>query len=72
LMVWAVLMVAGITFPHLGGYDLFLVSLPFAYVFAAGVFSDLLESRHRPLVFGVLSGILLAHAMFSVLGLARF
>ncbi len=72
LIVWAVLMLAGITLPHLGGYDLFLVALPFAFVFIAGVFSDLLETQYGPLVFGVVSGILLAHAIFSVLGLARF
>lgn len=72
LIVWAVLMIVGITFPHLGGYDLFLVSLPFAYVFVAGVFSDLLETKQGPLFFGVLAGILLAHALFSVMGLARF
>jgi len=72
LIVWGALMLAGITLPHVGGYDLFVVSLPFGYVFIAGVFADLLETPQGPLVFGVLSGILLAHALFSVLGLARY
>ena len=72
LIVWAGLMIAGIIFPHLGGYDLFLVSLPFAYVFVAGVFADLLETQHSAIVFGVLFGIVVAHAGFSLLGLMRF
>ena len=71
LIVWALLMFAGITLPHLGGYDLFLISLPFAYVFIAGVFSDLLETQQTGIVMGVLAGVVLAHAMFSMLGLAR-
>lgn len=71
LIVWALLMVAGVVLPHLGGYNLFLVSLPFAYVFIAGVSADLLETQQAGLVFGMLAGIILAHAMFSVLGLSR-
>lgn len=71
LIVWALLMLSGITLPHLGGYDLFLISLPFAYVFIAGVFADLLETHQTGIVFGVLAGVMLAHAMFSVLGLTR-
>lgn len=71
LIVWALLMAAGIMLPHLGGYNLFVISLPFAYVFLAGVSADLLETRQAGLVLGVLAGIILAHAMFNVLGLFR-
>ena len=71
LIVWALLMFAGVTLPHLGGYNLFLVSLPFAYVFVAGVSADLLETQQAGLVLGVLAGIILAHAMFAILGLSR-
>jgi hypothetical protein len=71
LIVWALLILAGITFPHMGGYDLFLVSLPFAYVFLAGVFADLLETRQAGLALGVLTGMVLAHAAFSLMGLMR-
>jgi hypothetical protein len=71
LIVWALLMIAGVVLPHLGGYNLFLVSLAFAYVFIAGVSADLLETHQAGLVLGVLAGMILAHAMFSVLGLAR-
>ncbi len=72
LIVWALLMIAGILLPHLGGYNLFLVALPFAYVFIAGIAADLLETGQGGLVLGVLAGIILAQAMFNVLGLFRF
>ena len=48
-----------------------IFALPFAYVFIAGVFADLLETHQTGLVLGVLAGVVLAHAMFSVLGLTR-
>ncbi len=71
LEVFALLIVLGITLPHLGGYNLFVAALPFAYVFIAGVFTDLLETRYASLVLGVVAGVLLAQAIFSVMGLLR-
>ncbi len=71
LVTFGVLIVLGITLPHLGGYDLFVASLPFAFVFIAGVFADLLETSYGSLVTGILTGILAAHAAFSVAGLMR-
>jgi hypothetical protein len=71
LLAFGVMIVLGITMPHLGGYDLFVASLPFAFVFIAGVFADLLESSYGSLVKGILAGILAAHAAFSVAGLMR-
>jgi hypothetical protein len=71
LIVWVFLMVAGIMLPHLGGYNLFVISLPFAYVFLAGVSADLLETSQAGLVLGVLAGIVLAHAMVNILALFR-
>jgi hypothetical protein len=71
LLVWAVLLGLGISLPHLGGYNLFVVALPFAFVFLAGVFADLLETRQSGLVLGVVTGVILAHAIFSIGGLLR-
>jgi hypothetical protein len=71
LTAFALVILLGITMPHLGGYNLLVAALPFAYVFIAGVFSDLLETRYSSLVFGVLTGIILAHALVSVLGLVQ-
>ncbi len=72
LLVWAVLLSQGIVMPHLGGYNLFLISLPFAFVFISGIFSDLLETQYGGLVLGILGGVLMAHAAFSISGLMRF
>jgi hypothetical protein len=71
LIAFALLMLLGITMPYLGGYNLFVAALPFAYVFIAGVFADLLETRYSGPVFGVLMGVIVAHAVVSVMGMAR-
>jgi hypothetical protein len=71
LVTFVAVMALGITMPHLGGFDLLVASLPFAFVFIAGVFADLLETAHGGLVTGILTGILVAHAAFSVTGLMR-
>ncbi len=71
LVSFVVVMALGITMPHLGGYDLLVASLPFAFVFIAGVFADLLETAHGGLVTGILAGIVLAHAAYSVTGMMR-
>ena len=71
LVTFGVLIVLGITMPHMGGYDMFVASLPFAFAFIAGVFADLLETAHGGLVTGILTGILAAHAVYSVAGLMR-
>jgi hypothetical protein len=69
LIAFAVVLLLGITMPHLGGNNLFIAALPFAFVFIAGVFADLLETGYGGLVAGILAGIILAHAVFSVTGL---
>ncbi len=71
LLVWTLLMLQGIVMPHLGGFNLFLVALPFAFVVIAGAFTDLLETEYSGLVLGVLAGVLVAHAGFSISGLVR-
>jgi hypothetical protein len=71
LLAFALTVVLGLTLPHLGGYDLLIASLPFAFVFIAGVFADLLETGHGGLVTGILGGLLLAHAVFSIAGIMR-
>lgn len=71
LAIWALLMIVGIVLPHVGGYPLFLVALPFAFVFIGGVLTDLLETRYAPLVLGPVAGVLLAHAAVNLMALAR-
>ena len=71
LLLFVALMAFGILLPHLGGFKFFLIALPFAFVFIAGVFADLLESGYRGLALGIVAGVLLAHAGFSISGLLR-
>ncbi|HEU5453022.1 MAG TPA: hypothetical protein VFU76_13600 [Terriglobales bacterium] len=71
LIAFAYLILLGIVLPQQGGYTMFVAALPFAFVFIAGVFADLLATSAAGIVFGMLTGILIAHALFSLMGLAR-
>jgi 4-amino-4-deoxy-L-arabinose transferase-like glycosyltransferase len=71
LIIFVLLALLGVGMPHQGGIDFFRIALPFAYVFIAGVIADLLQTRWSELITAVLAAILLAHAVFSVVGLAR-
>lgn len=71
LLVAALFVLLGIATPHFPGMGFRLVALPFLLVFAAGVFADLLETRHRVLVQASLCGLFIAYALWSVLALAR-
>jgi hypothetical protein len=71
LAIWVLLMLLGIVLPHVGGYALFLVALPFALVLIGGVFADLLDTRYAALVLGPVAGVLLAHAAVNLMALAR-
>lgn len=57
--------------PTAGGYTFLYVSLPFWYVFIAGVFADLLESRHRATGLGLICGVTVSHAILGVVGLVQ-
>ncbi|HLH09292.1 MAG TPA: glycosyltransferase family 39 protein [Terriglobales bacterium] len=71
LMIFVLLLLLGIGMPHQGGIDFFRMALPFAYVFIAGVFADLLQTKWPELILAVLAAVLLTHAIFSVVGLAK-
>jgi hypothetical protein len=57
--------------PHAGGTLFLPVSLPFLYVFVAGVFTDLLETRYSTAIAGGLVGAILTHGIASVMGLIQ-
>ena len=63
------MMALGIAMPRQGGYNFFIAALPFAFVFVAGVFADLLETSYGGLVAGIAAGVLLGHAVFSLAAL---
>jgi hypothetical protein len=57
--------------PHFSGYGFHLAALVFLFVFVAGIFADLLETRRRLLVMASLCGLLIAAAVWNLLELAR-
>lgn len=57
--------------PHTGGLVFLFVALPFVYVFIAGVFTDLLETRYSTAFAGGLVGAILTHAIASAMGLLQ-
>jgi hypothetical protein len=68
LLLFILAMAAAPQFP---AYGFHVAALVFLFVFVAGVFADLLETRHRLIVTGSLSGLLIASAIWNLLQLAR-
>jgi hypothetical protein len=66
LLVACLCLVLGWASPHYPGLGFQLVALPFFFVFVAGVFADLLETRQRVLVLASLFGLLSAYAVLSL------
>ncbi len=71
LIVWVIFLVLAAAGPHYPGFGFGLLVVPFMFVFIAGVFADLLETRAKDLVRACLLGIILAHALWSLLALSR-
>ena len=57
--------------PQFPGQGFGLTALVFLFIFVAGVFADLLETRHGLLVMAGLCGLLIASAVWNLLQLAR-
>ena len=66
LLVALICFALGWASPHYPGLGFQLVALPFFFVFIAGVFADLLETKQRALVFASLVGLLSAYAVLSL------
>jgi hypothetical protein len=64
-------LILGIAHPHVAGAGFLLASIPFLFVFVAGVLADLLETRYRPLVKACIVGMMAAYVVWSVLNLAQ-
>jgi hypothetical protein len=71
LAIVAILQILALAAPSFPGHGFELSELVFLFVFVAGVFADLLETRHRLIVTGSLSGLLIASAIWNLLQLAR-
>jgi hypothetical protein len=57
--------------PHYPGVGFQFVAVPFLFVFVAGVFTDLLETRWRTVVMACVWGLLGASAVWNLLELVR-
>ena len=71
LLVAVLLVILALAAPQFSGYGFYLAALVFLFVFVAGVFADLLETRHGPIVTASLSGLLIASAIWNLLHLTR-
>jgi len=69
LAVGLLCLVLGWAMPHYPGLGFQLVALPFLFVFVAGIFADLLETRHRAVILACVFGLLSAYAMLSLMRL---
>jgi len=71
LAIAALLLVLAMAAPSFPGEGFQLAALVFLFVFVAGVFADLLETRHGMLVMAALCGLLIASALWNLMELAR-
>ncbi len=71
LLVAALLLGLEAAAPLFPGQGFHLAALAFLFVFVAGVFADLLETRQGVLVTAALAGLLTAAALWNLLQLAR-
>jgi hypothetical protein len=71
LLMFLLLLISGMAHPHAGGAGFLLASIPFLFIFVAGVLADLLETRFRPLVLACILSALAAYAFLSLLSLTQ-
>jgi hypothetical protein len=71
LLIALLFLVMALAAPNFPGRGFRLIMLVFFFVFAGGVFADLLETQRRPLVTAGLCGLLSASTVWNLLQLAR-
>lgn len=71
LIVTVIFLFLGLITPHQPGQGFELVAMPMLFVFIAGLLADLLETRQRQIVLGVVVGLLAAYIVWSVTSLGR-
>ncbi|HSB75135.1 MAG TPA: hypothetical protein VLC12_05750, partial [Terriglobales bacterium] len=71
LILAAIFIFFALLTPHQPGMGFELVAMPILFVFIAGVLADLLETRQRQIVLGIVVGLLAAYIMWSVTSLGR-
>jgi hypothetical protein len=71
LLTFLLLLLVSLVTPQGVGLTLLFVSLPFLLVFVSGVFADLLESPRATMFLGISIGIVMSHALLSLVGLSQ-
>jgi hypothetical protein len=71
LLIAALFLILALAAPTFPGQGFQLSALIFLFVFVAGVFADLVETKHGPIVVASLSGLLMASGVWNLLQLAR-
>jgi hypothetical protein len=71
LLIALLFLVMALAAPNFPGRGFHLIMLVFLFVFAGGVFADLLETQRGPLVTAGLCGLLSASAVWNLLQLWR-
>lgn len=71
LLVAAMFVLLGLATPHYPGMGFRLLTLPFLFLFSAGIAADTFETRHRGWVLPATAGLLVSYALWSMLELGR-
>jgi hypothetical protein len=71
LLIAVLLFILAVGSPDFPGQGFHLALLPFLFVFVAGIFADLLETRQNLFVTAGLCGLLSAAALWNLIQLAR-
>jgi hypothetical protein len=71
LSVALLFLVLGMAHPHVAGAGFLLASVPFLFLFVAGVLADLMETSYRPVVTASIFGLLAANTVWSLIALGR-
>jgi hypothetical protein len=68
LSVAVLFLVLGMAHPHVAGAGFLLASVPFLFLFVAGVLADLMETRYRPVVTASIVALLIANTAMTLWG----
>ncbi len=71
LLMAVACLVLGLAAPHYSGQGFLLVAVPFLFTFVAGVFADLIDTRHGRHIRAALYGLLGSFAAWNLFTLAR-
>jgi len=71
LLVAAIFVILGVAHPHAAGAGFLLATIPFLFIFVAGVLADLLETRYRPVILASVLALLLTYMARTLIALAE-